>query len=145
MQLMVPPQLLEFRVLGPGVKRQLELHGVDVPEAGLAHHLGPRGHGVHVLAELVGRVVEVFGPSEPGLGFCAGDAVLAEAFELDGLEFEPAAGVEVGEGLGEEAREIFHHAFHLAAVDVVEFLGVGPVAFVVVDFEVDVWGDPVRR
>lgn len=46
-------------------------------------------------------------------------------------------------GLRKEAIKVLHHAFHFAAVDEVEFGGVGPIAFVVVDFEAEVWRDPL--
>lgn len=69
--------------------------------------------------------------------------VVGEEVEFDGLHFEVAVGVEVGVALGEEVRDVGKHAFEFAAVDVVEFAGVGPGGFEVVDFEAAVWWGPM--
>lgn len=69
--------------------------------------------------------------------------IVTKAIQLNGLKLGPAARVEVFVGLLEQAVKVLDHPLHLAAVDVVEFLRVGPFAFVVVDFELEVWWDPV--
>ena len=47
------------------------------------------------------------------------------------------------EALLHQARPVPDRDGHAAAVDIVELLRIGPVGFDVVDFEADVWGDPV--
>jgi hypothetical protein len=55
------------------------------------------------------------------------------------LHFEPAAGCKVLEGLFEDAAMVAETGDEEAAVDQVEFLGVGPFIFHILDLEVTVW------
>jgi hypothetical protein len=59
------------------------------------------------------------------------------------LELENTAGAKDGEGGGDDEGGVTEAGEEGAAVDVVEFLGVGPVFFCVGDFEAAVWWDAV--
>lgn len=69
-------------------------------------------------------------------------AVVGEEVEFDGLHFEVTVRVEVCVALGKEFVDAGEHSFQFAAVDEVEFAGVGPGGFEVVDFEAAVWWGP---
>ena len=60
------------------------------------------------------------------------------------LEFEDAARAKDREGGGDDKRGVPEAREEGAAVDVVEFLGVGPFFFCVGDFEAAVWWDAGR-
>ena len=47
------------------------------------------------------------------------------------------------EALAEQFGPVFDAVAHEAAVDVIEFLVIGPLFFDVVDFEADVWRYPL--
>jgi hypothetical protein len=85
--------------------------------------------------------MQILGPAHPRSTLLPG-GVVAKGVELDAREFGPAARFEVLVGLLEKPVKVMHHAFHFAAVDEVEFLRVGPFAFEVIDFELEVWRDP---
>lgn len=134
--------LLHALVLGPGVQRELVEAFVDVDEAGLlvpalqlvgdADGTG-RGHG---------GVVELAGPLEQ-LAVGPHGAVVAVRGRVGFLALHVAAGLEVGEGAGDDGAEVVEAAEQDAGVDVGEVGGrVEPVGLGgVVDEEVDVGGD----
>lgn len=59
------------------------------------------------------------------------------------LHLKPSTGFHMIKGLFVESRPISYGAADGSGMDQVEFLGVEPVVFGIVDFEGAVWGDPV--
>lgn len=85
--------------------------------------------------------MQVVRPRDPR-GRLASRIVVAETVEFDRLELSPAARSQVFVGLGEQPVKVLHHSFHLSSVDEVEWLRVGPIAFVVIDLELEIGRDP---
>lgn len=136
--------LLERLILGPRPDGHLQIPLLNINKPRLLHRLalGLVLHDAEGLAHFLAAVDEDLAPLAEGrgLGYCA-VVGLDESRHL--VRLEPAAWLQGGEGAGVEERPVGGGSEQPAGVDVVEVGGgKGPLEVEVVDFELEVGGDP---
>lgn len=165
-ELLESSELLELLVACPGTQRDLFGHHVSESQHGDLHH-GTRSrpaylinitpnihearvphpafeqiHAVHLLPELLRRLVQPLLILDAVGGEFLERAVVAVQPHLVLLRFHPAAGFEMPQCLTVEFGPVADGAAEAATVDIVEGSVVGPFGLGVIDFEFDVWWDP---
>lgn len=142
----VEANLLELGVARPAADGDLPLVVLDVDEASLAHlllHLVVTGDLEGTVDLLAGLPEEVAPLLEDVALVARHPGVLAARLEVDLGVLDPAAGLDVAEGLAVQLAPVVDAAVQVAHVDEVELVRLeGPVELGVVDLEAAVGRDP---
>lgn len=115
----------------------------DIVETGIDHPCLILVGDTHSLPEL-GAALPQTGRPFQHVGRSVDGVVIGKYVHGGIHELQPAARLEVFQGLLHQLLPVFHRALEAASMDEVEWLGEVPGRFEIVDFKDTIWWDPGR-